>query len=51
MLKVSSEYPSKNMSVAKSIASTLVGAATLSREHSVSDPINITYWRRAGFLI
>lgn len=40
--------PQRTWSVAKSIASTLVGAATLSREHSVSDPINITYWRRGG---
>ncbi len=40
--------PQRTWSVAKSIAATLVGAAVLSSEHSVSDPIGINYWRSGG---
>ncbi|MEM7781468.1 MAG: serine hydrolase [Pseudomonadota bacterium] len=37
--------PQRTWSVAKSIASTFVGMATLSQQHSVEDPVNINYWR------
>ncbi|RGP40971.1 6-aminohexanoate-oligomer exohydrolase [Altererythrobacter insulae] len=40
--------PQRTWSVAKSIAATLVGAAVLSREFSVEDPINLNYWRGGG---
>lgn len=40
--------PQRTWSVAKSIAATLVGAAVLSGEHAVSDPIGMNYWRLGG---
>lgn len=40
--------PQRTWSVAKSIAATLVGAAVLSGEHAVDDPINMNYWRSGG---
>lgn len=44
----SENTPQRTWSVAKSIASTLVGMAVLSREHAVTDPIGINYWRSGG---
>ena len=40
--------PQRTWSVAKSIAATLVGAAVLSGETSVDDPVGLNYWRRGG---
>ncbi|MEM8725407.1 MAG: serine hydrolase [Pseudomonadota bacterium] len=40
--------PQRTWSVAKSIAATLVGAAVLSSQHDVQDPVGISYWRRGG---
>ncbi|MEQ8411370.1 MAG: serine hydrolase [Erythrobacter sp.] len=37
--------PQRTWSVAKSIAATFVGAAVLSGEHDVSDPVGLNYWR------
>ncbi|AOL23193.1 CubicO group peptidase, beta-lactamase class C family [Erythrobacter litoralis] len=37
--------PQRTWSVAKSIAATLVGAAVLSGEYSVEDPVGLPYWR------
>ncbi|QIQ85777.1 serine hydrolase [Erythrobacter sp.] len=37
--------PQRTWSVAKSIAATLVGAAVLSGEYEVSDPVGLDYWR------
>lgn len=37
--------PQRTWSVAKSIAATLVGAAVLSGEYEVSDPVGLAYWR------
>ncbi len=42
------QTPQRTWSVAKSIAATLVGAAVLSGEYSVEDPINMNYWRSGG---
>ena len=38
----------RTWSVAKSIASTLVGMAVHSREYAVSDPIGLNYWTTGG---
>ena len=40
--------PQRTWSVAKSIAATLVGAAVMSRVHSVNDPVGLNYWRMGG---
>lgn len=40
--------PQRTWSVAKSIAATLVGAAVLSGETSVDEPITLNYWRGGG---
>ncbi|MFO6447674.1 serine hydrolase domain-containing protein [Erythrobacter sp. NE805] len=40
--------PQRTFSVAKSIAATLVGAAVLSGEFSVEDPVALGYWARSG---
>jgi CubicO group peptidase (beta-lactamase class C family) len=40
--------PQRTWSVAKSIAATLVGAAVLSGETSVDDPVGLNYWRSGG---
>jgi len=40
--------PQRTWSVAKSLAATLVGAAVLSGEHTVSDPIAVGYWLRGS---
>lgn len=40
--------PQRTWSVAKSLAATLVGAAVLSGEASVNDPIALNYWSAAG---
>ena len=42
--------PQRTWSVAKSIASTLVGMAVHSGEHTVSDPVGLNYWRSGGRL-
>ncbi|MEO0591067.1 MAG: serine hydrolase [Pseudomonadota bacterium] len=42
--------PQRTWSVAKSIASTLVGMAVHSGEHAVSDPVGLNYWRSGGGL-
>jgi len=39
------DTPQRTWSVAKSIAATLVGAAVLSGEYSVTDPVGLAYWR------
>jgi CubicO group peptidase (beta-lactamase class C family) len=39
------DTPQRTWSVAKSIAATLVGAAVLSGEYEVSDPVGLDYWR------
>ncbi|MEM7690231.1 MAG: serine hydrolase [Pseudomonadota bacterium] len=40
--------PQRTWSVAKSIASTLVGMAVLSREHAVDDPVGLNVWNSGG---
>jgi CubicO group peptidase (beta-lactamase class C family) len=40
--------PQRTWSVAKSIAATLVGAAVLSGETRVEDPVGLNYWRGVG---
>ncbi len=40
--------PQRTWSVAKSIAATLVGAAVLSDEIPLDQPIGLNYWRRGG---
>ena len=40
--------PQRTWSVAKSIASTIVGMATTNFGYSVNDPINLNYWRAGG---
>ncbi len=40
--------PQRTWSVAKSIAATFVGAAVLSGENDVSDPVGMNYWRLGG---
>ncbi len=40
--------PQRTWSVAKSIASTLVGMATMSASHDVSDFVGLNYWRSGG---
>lgn len=42
------DVPQRTWSVAKSIAATLVGAAVLSGEASVDDPVGLNYWRGGG---
>lgn len=44
----SAQTPQRTWSVAKSIASTLVGMAVNSREHSTDDPIGLNFWRTGG---
>ena len=44
------QTPQRTWSVAKSIASTLVGMAVHSGEHAVSDPVGLNYWRSGGGL-
>ena len=40
--------PQRTWSVAKSIAATLVGAAVLSGETDVNDPVGMNYWRQGA---